>query len=129
MLGPEVFRKGVNAYLQAHANGNATSADFWQAMAKVSGKPVDKIMPTFVMQSGVPLVTVSGSCQAARKPLKLAQERFLLSSSATAQCRTSSGRFRFAPKPRTILVRLAISWTDRPRALTRTLAGLVYCQP
>ncbi|HEX3587554.1 MAG TPA: M1 family metallopeptidase, partial [Candidatus Angelobacter sp.] len=50
-VGPDVFRKGVNTYLQAHANGNATSADFWQAMAKVSGKPVDKIMPTFVMQS------------------------------------------------------------------------------
>jgi len=36
----------VNAYLNAHANVNATSADFWQAVAKVSGKPVDKIMPT-----------------------------------------------------------------------------------
>ena len=29
-VGPEMFRKGVNAYLQAHANGNATSADFWE---------------------------------------------------------------------------------------------------
>jgi len=83
-VGPDVFRKGVNAYLQAHANANATSADFWQAMAKVSGKPVDKIMPTFVMQSGVPLVTVSGSCHTDHIPLKLAQERFLLSSASTA---------------------------------------------
>jgi aminopeptidase N len=85
-VGPDVFRKGVNAYLQAHANGNATSADFWQAMAKISGKPVDKIMPTFVMQSGVPLLTVSGSCQKDQIPLKLAQERFLLSAwTATKQ--------------------------------------------
>ena len=82
-VGADVFRKGVNAYLQAHANGNATSADFWQAMARVSGKPVDTIMPTFVMQSGVPLVTVSGSCHTDHIPLKLAQERFLLSA-ATA---------------------------------------------
>lgn len=82
-VGADVFRKGVNAYLQAHANGNATSADFWQAMAKVSGKPVDKIMPTFVMQSGVPLVTVSGSCHTGHIPLKLEQERFLLSSVST----------------------------------------------
>ena len=37
-VGPEVFRKGVNAYLRAHANGNATSADFWQAEAQVSGQ-------------------------------------------------------------------------------------------
>jgi aminopeptidase N len=81
-VGPEVFRKGVNAYLQAHANGNATSADFWQAMARVSGKPVDKIMPTFVMQPGVPLLTVSGSCHTDHTPLQVEQERFYLSPSS-----------------------------------------------
>jgi aminopeptidase N len=79
-VGPEVFRNGVNAYLQAHANGNATSADFWQAMAKVSGKSVDKIMPTFVMQAGVPLVTVSRDCTRNKMTLELSQQRFLLSS-------------------------------------------------
>jgi aminopeptidase N len=81
-VGPDVFRKGVNAYLKAHANGNASSADFWQAVAKVSGKPVDKIMPTFVMQPGVPLVTVSGSCSSGKQTLELSQQRFLLSPSA-----------------------------------------------
>lgn len=80
-VGPEVFRNGVNAYLRAHANGNATSADFWQAMAKVSGKPVDKIMPTFVMQPGVPLVTMSESCSSSKQTLELSQQRFLLSPS------------------------------------------------
>jgi len=84
-VGPDVFRKGVNAYLQAHANGNATSADFWQAMAKVSGKPVDKIMPTFVMQSGVPLITVSGSCQANHTPLMVEQQRFYISPQSAAK--------------------------------------------
>jgi puromycin-sensitive aminopeptidase len=84
-VGPDVFRKGVNAYLQAHANGNATSADFWQAMAKVSGKPVDKIMPTFVMQSGVPLITVSGSCQANHTPLVVEQQRFYISPQSAAK--------------------------------------------
>jgi aminopeptidase N len=78
-VGPDVFRNGVNAYLKAHANGNATSADFWQAMAKVSGKPVDKIMPTFVMQPGVPLLTVRGSCHVDYIPLQVEQERFYLS--------------------------------------------------
>ncbi len=79
-VGADVFRKGVNTYLQAHANGNATSADFWQAMAKVSGKPVDKIMPTFVMQSGVPLLTLnSEGCHVDYIPLKVTQERFYLS--------------------------------------------------
>ncbi len=84
-VGPEVFRNGVNAYLKAHANGNATSADFWRAVAKVSGKPVDKIMPTFVMQPGVPLVTVSGSCSSGKQTVELSQQRFLLSSSGDSE--------------------------------------------
>jgi aminopeptidase N/puromycin-sensitive aminopeptidase len=81
-VGPEAFRQGVNAYLEAHANGNATSEDFWQAVAKVSGKPVDQIMPTFVMQAGVPLVTVNGSCEADFTNLQVDQERFYLSPAA-----------------------------------------------
>ena len=89
-VGPEVFRKGVNAYLQAHANGNAAAADFWQAMAKVSGKPVDKIMPTFVLQPGVPLVTVSGSCTSGNTTLQLSQQRFLIGASAPQQDQTWS---------------------------------------
>src|SRR5438067_5801661 len=61
-VGAETFRKGVNAYLAAHANGNATSSDFWRAEAEGSGKPIDQIMPTFVFQPGVPMLNVSNSC-------------------------------------------------------------------
>ena len=78
-LGPEVFRKGVNSYLAAHANSNATSADFWQAEAQVSGKPVDKIMPTFVLQAGVPLLSLSQSCTTETQKLEFRQHRFLIS--------------------------------------------------
>ena len=41
-LGPEVFRKGVDTYIRQHAYGSATSEDFWNALAAVSGKPVDQ---------------------------------------------------------------------------------------
>jgi puromycin-sensitive aminopeptidase len=82
-LGPEVFRKGVNAYLAAHANGNATSADFWSAEAKASDKPVDKMMPTFVMQPGVPMLTLSAVCQGSSEQLQMKQQRFLISSEPT----------------------------------------------
>ena len=51
---------------QAHAYGNATSEDFWKAMAQASGKPVDRILPTFVNQPGVPLVDVSLDLHAGR---------------------------------------------------------------
>ncbi len=79
-VGAEPFRKGVNAYLQAHAYGNATAPDFWAAIATATGKPVDKIMPTFVNQPGVPLVTVSVSCDAAKTTTRgtLTQNRFTL---------------------------------------------------
>jgi aminopeptidase N/puromycin-sensitive aminopeptidase len=78
-VGPDIFRRGVNAYLRAHANGNATSADFWQAEAEASGKPVDKIMPTFVLQPGVPMLSISASCTGGSGKLTTSQQRFFLS--------------------------------------------------
>jgi len=77
-VGAETFKKGVNAYLQAHAYGNATSQDFWTAVAETSGKPVDRIMPTFVNQPGSPLVDVSFACAGGTTQVTLAQERFFL---------------------------------------------------
>jgi aminopeptidase N len=79
-LGAEAFEKGVNAYLQAHAYGNATSQDFWTSVAETSGKPVDRIMPTFVDQPGSPLVDVSFACTGGTTQVTLAQERFFLDS-------------------------------------------------
>ena len=61
-VGADTFRKGVNAYLQAHAYGNATSEDFAKAIAATSGKPVERILPTFVNQPGVPLLDVALAC-------------------------------------------------------------------
>jgi aminopeptidase N len=58
-VGAEPFRDGINAYLKAHSYDNATSADFWAAIATTSGKPVDRILPTFISQPGVPLVELS----------------------------------------------------------------------
>ncbi len=77
-LGPDTFRRGVNTYLQAHAYGNATSQDFWSTMAAVSGKPVDRILPTFINQPGAPLLEVSLSCVNNRSQLDISQQRFSL---------------------------------------------------
>jgi aminopeptidase N/puromycin-sensitive aminopeptidase len=54
----------VNVYLRRFSYGNATAEDFWSALAAASGRPVDKIMPTFVDQAGEPLLTVKSSCTA-----------------------------------------------------------------
>jgi aminopeptidase N len=81
-VGRDTFRKGVNDYLQAHAYGNATARDFWTAIANASGKPIDTIMPTFVNQPGVPLVSVAATCTNNHLQLTLTQERFVLGQSA-----------------------------------------------
>ena len=75
-VGAETFRKGVNAYLQAHAYKNATSEDFSKALAASSGKPVERILPSFVNQPGVPLLDVSLACANGRTEVTLRQQRF-----------------------------------------------------
>jgi aminopeptidase N len=61
-VGPGLYRDGVNAYLQAHAYGNAAAEDFWDTVANKAGQPVDKIMASFVDQPGAPLITVKSKC-------------------------------------------------------------------
>ena len=75
-LGPDEFRKGVNSYLDAHKYGNATAEDFWGAMTKASGKPVDQLMPTFVTQPGAPYVSVQAKCENGETVGTLSQQRF-----------------------------------------------------
>ncbi len=62
-VSPDVFKRGVNAYLRKFAYSNATAEDFWGAITVASGgRPVDKIMPTFIAQPGVPLVSIKSEC-------------------------------------------------------------------
>ncbi len=81
-LGPETFRAGVNLYLKEHAYGNATASDFWNAMARSSKQPIDKIMPTFVMQPGAPFVGVEAKCEGGNTTLNLSQKRYVESPEA-----------------------------------------------
>ena len=78
-LGEDAFRKGVNAYLERYANGNATSENFFAELEKASGKPVSPIMQSYVFNAGFPLVSLTckgSSCQ-------LQQERFGISGRET----------------------------------------------
>src|SRR5205085_9591762 len=75
-VGPAVFQQGVNAYLQRHAYGNATSEDFWTAMASNSGKPIDRILPEFVNRPGVPVFETELLCDAGGARVKLTNRRF-----------------------------------------------------
>ena len=57
-MGDTKFRDGVRGYMAAHKYGNATSAEFFKAMADASGDPrILPAMQSFTDQQGVPLVT------------------------------------------------------------------------
>ena len=77
-LGEETFRAGVNAYLEQHQYANATADDFWDAQAKTSKKPVDKIMPTWVKQAGAPIVNVKAQCSGNSTSVTVAQQRYYI---------------------------------------------------
>jgi len=88
-VGADTFRKGINAYLQAHASGNATSEDFAKSIAASSGKPIERILPTFVNQPGVPLIDVSIACVNNQNAVTLKQQRFFVDAT-----QTESGRWQ-----------------------------------
>jgi aminopeptidase N len=74
-LGPEMFRKGVHAYLTAHEYGNATAQDFWNAQTATSHKPVDKIMESLITQPGEPILKFGTP---ANGEVSVHQQRFFL---------------------------------------------------
>jgi aminopeptidase N len=75
-VGPDTLRNGANEYLEAHKYSNATSSDFWNTIAAVSGKPVDKIMPTFINQPGAPMLLVENKCESGHPSVTLSQQRY-----------------------------------------------------
>ncbi|MBX3161725.1 MAG: ERAP1-like C-terminal domain-containing protein [Deltaproteobacteria bacterium] len=76
-IGPDVFQKGVRAYLAKHAWGNATYEDFVAAMTGAAGSDLRKMFDSFVLQSGVPLVSVELKCEAGKARLVLDQRRYV----------------------------------------------------
>ena len=72
-LGDEKFKAGVRRYMAAHRNGNATSEDFFRAMAEAANDPqILPAMQSFTDQQGVPLLTFTGS----KGRFRVAQSRY-----------------------------------------------------
>jgi alanyl aminopeptidase len=64
-LGPAPFRKGVQTYLDRHAWGNATAADFLRALSEAAGRDVAPVFSSFVDQTGAPVVSAALRCDGA----------------------------------------------------------------
>jgi aminopeptidase N len=87
-VGPEAFRQGVSSYLKKNAYGNASGEDFWTEMTRVTGKPVDQIMKTYVDQTGAPVI--SAQLKAGTNELTLTQQRFYGSPETAAPSSSAS---------------------------------------
>ncbi|HEX3473068.1 MAG TPA: M1 family metallopeptidase [Silvibacterium sp.] len=80
--GEETFRQGVHDYLKAHIYANATAEDFWNTQTRVSHKPIDKIMESFVAQPGEPILSFNNPTAGS---VSASQQRFFLSPSAKTE--------------------------------------------
>ena len=87
-VGEEAFRKGVSSYLSKYAYGNAAGEDFWTEMTAITGRPVDRIMRSYVEQPGAPVVIVRTTCTAGSTEIALRQERFIGAPAASAPQQT-----------------------------------------
>eukprot|EP01063_Lacrimia_lanifica_P006861 TRINITY_DN14338_c0_g1_i1.p1 TRINITY_DN14338_c0_g1~~TRINITY_DN14338_c0_g1_i1.p1 ORF type:complete len:362 (+),score=109.67 TRINITY_DN14338_c0_g1_i1:641-1726(+) len=83
LLGEDVFRAGLSAYMAAHSHANTTSDDLWnswEAAAHAAGAavPVKQILDTWTLQKGYPLLTVHSATHTdGRTVLDVEQEWFL----------------------------------------------------
>ena len=115
-VGEAAFQKAVNAYVDRYQYGNARAEDFWSTVAASTGKPVDRVMPTFVDQAGVPLVSLSSSCRAGHATVTLSQSRYSVGSGRhPPRRRSGSCRSACAPAPG---ARRASCSTSRRRTIT-----------
>ena len=76
-IGPQDFQKAVNAYIEKFKYGNARAEDFWGTLTTVTGKPVDRVMASFVDQPGLPLISVEILCAGGTPRAVLSQDRYL----------------------------------------------------
>ena len=57
-LGADAFRAGVRNYLDRYQLSNTETTDLWDALEEATGRPVRRIMDTWIFQPGFPTVRV-----------------------------------------------------------------------
>ena len=56
-LGGDAFRAGVRHYLERYQYANTETTDLWDALEEATGRPVRRIMDSWIFQPGFPLLT------------------------------------------------------------------------
>ncbi|MBX6364267.1 MAG: DUF3458 domain-containing protein [Gemmatimonadetes bacterium] len=70
-LGPERFWASINAYLRAHAKGNATTEDLRRAIQQTTGEDLGWFFDEWLYQAGYPEFDVASSYDASARRLTL----------------------------------------------------------
>ena len=85
-IGAEDFRTGISDYLNKHSYSNAETSDLWNALGESSGKPVSRVMDSWVKQTGFPVLSPVRK----KEQLSISQQRFRYEniSSSTASDKT-----------------------------------------
>ena len=71
-IGEDAFREGLRAYLKKFAYDCAASHHLWESLEAASGKPITKMMQSWIEQPGYPVIEAEKEGDS----LKLAQKRF-----------------------------------------------------
>ena len=82
-VGPESFRDAITSYLKKFSFGNAAGEDFWTEVARVTGRPVDRILRSYVDQPGAPVLSIRNKCGGNNSEMSITQGRFFGSPSAS----------------------------------------------
>jgi aminopeptidase N len=75
-VGPEAFRTAIRSYLTKFSYANAAGEDFWMEVARVTGRPVDRILRSYVDQPGAPVLAIRNACTAGSSQISISQSRF-----------------------------------------------------
>lgn len=74
-LGKKDFRDGLRYYIKKYQYCNTKTNDLWDALEKISGKPVKNVMENWTKKAGYPLLKVEEK----KEGLLLSQARFFSS--------------------------------------------------
>jgi alanyl aminopeptidase len=76
-LGRDVFQRGIQRYLRAHAGGTATMKEFLGAISEAAGHDVGGVLGTFLDQGGAPIISATVDCSGPAPKAVLSQRRYL----------------------------------------------------
>lgn len=58
IVGDDMFRKGMNCYMNKFAYGNAHTSDLWDALSSVCNKPIGDMMAAWTQRTGYPWISI-----------------------------------------------------------------------